>query len=148
MKVIYFVIALFILLGCAVNQKNDSSILITTDQAFSRMSIEKGLNAAFIFYAADSTVIMRDGKLPIVGKIEMTRIYRARPDTGMILKWNPVRAEISQSNDLGYTFGDWELYLKASDTTLYGNYLSVWEKQSDGTWKFILDTGVNTPKPQ
>jgi ketosteroid isomerase-like protein len=148
MKLIILLITLLILQGCAVNQKNDPAILITTDQAFSRMSTEKGLNAAFIFYAADSTVIMRDGKLPIIGKNEMTRIYMARPDTGMILKWNPVRADISQSDDLGYTFGDWELYLKDKDTTLYGNYVSVWKKQADGSWKFILDTGVNTPKPQ
>ncbi|MEI7727400.1 MAG: hypothetical protein WCK09_19985, partial [Bacteroidota bacterium] len=66
---------------------------------------------------------------------------------GMILKWVPVKAEISQSNDLGYTFGNWELYLKSKDTTMYGNYVSIWEKQEDGSWKYVLDAGSNTPKP-
>jgi ketosteroid isomerase-like protein len=147
MKAICPILAAFILMGCNRPQNNDPSILITTDKAFSQMSADKGLNAAFIYYAADSVVKMREGKFPIIGKSEMTRIYHARPDSGMILKWKPVRADISKSNDIGYTFGDWELYLKDRDTTLYGNYLSVWKKQTDGTWKYILDTGVNTPRP-
>lgn len=92
---------MLILIGCSRESQNDASILIATDRSFSEMSVEKGLNAAFIFYAADSVIKMREGKFPITGKDEMSGIYMARPDTGMILKWNPVKAEISLSNDLG-----------------------------------------------
>jgi ketosteroid isomerase-like protein len=27
------------------------------------------------------------------------------------------------------------------DTVLRGTYVSVWKKQKDGKWKFMLDTG-------
>jgi ketosteroid isomerase-like protein len=142
------ILAALILLGCCHKQKTDPSVLITTDKAFSQMSVEKGLNAAFIYYADDSVVKVRDGNFPLIGKDTMAKIYLCRPDSGMILKWKPVKAEISQSDDLGYTFGDWELYLKAKDTTMYGNYISIWKKQPDGTWKYVLDAGSNTPRPE
>ena len=91
--------------GCR-ERKADPAVLINTDRDFSRMSMEKGLNAAFISYAADSVVKMRDGDFPIIGKQAMTEVYRSRPDSGMVLSWEPVKAEVSTSGDLGYTFGD------------------------------------------
>ena len=147
MKRILAILIVFAMAGCCQQQKSDPSELIATDKAFSRMSVEKGLNAAFIYYADDSVVKVRDGNFPLIGKDTMAKIYLSSPDTGMILKWKPVKAEISQSDDLGYTFGEWELYRKANDTTLYGNYISIWKKQPDGTWKYVLDAGSNTPKP-
>jgi ketosteroid isomerase-like protein len=27
------------------------------------------------------------------------------------------------------------------DTIIYGTYISIWKKQSDGNWKFVLDSG-------
>jgi ketosteroid isomerase-like protein len=34
-----------------------------------------------------------------------------------------------------------------TDTTLFGNYITVWKKQSDGSWKYVSDAGSNTPDP-
>ncbi|MEI7727379.1 MAG: hypothetical protein WCK09_19875, partial [Bacteroidota bacterium] len=99
MKSLLSIISILLLFGCCHNQKSDPSTLIATDKAFSQMSIDKGLNAAFIAYAADSVMKLRDGNFPITSKNEMIGIYRKRLDTGMILKWVPVKAEISQSND-------------------------------------------------
>jgi len=143
-----FVIAAIVVLltGCH-DRKYAPPSLIATDKEFSRMSVEEGLNAAFIAYAADSVVKVREGNFPITGKDTMTQIYLSNPDTGVILKWYPVKAEVAASGDLGYTFGNWEMYLKAKDTTMYGNYITIWRLQPDGTWKYILDTGNNTPKP-
>jgi ketosteroid isomerase-like protein len=77
----------------------------------------------------------------------MHDIYLPGTDSGLMLTWVPVKAEISLSGDLGYTFGNWELFVKSSDTTLYGNYVSIWKKQADGSWKYVLDAGCNTPNP-
>ena len=136
------------LVGCCCEKKTDPSVLIKTDREFSGMSVEKGLNKAFIYYAADSVVKIREGNFPIIGKDNMAKIYLSSADTGMILKWYPIKAEVAESNDLGYTFGNWEMYLKAKDTTMYGNYITIWKKQIDGTWKYVLDAGSNTPKPK
>ncbi|MFZ4522016.1 MAG: hypothetical protein ACOYNC_09930 [Bacteroidales bacterium] len=140
-------VALIISVGCCKRHDGDTSALLSADEAFSRMSVEKGMNAAFIFFAADSMIKMRDGKFPLTTKAEMSAEFLRHPDSGMVLKWAPLKAEAAMSDDMGYTFGNWELYLESADTTLYGNYVSVWKKQSDGTWKYILDAGCNTPKP-
>ncbi len=148
MKTILPFLFAFILLGCTRQQLPDTAELVSIDLKFSKMSVEKGLHAAFLHYADDSVLKMREGKFPVLGKNEMARIYQNSSDSGLVLKWKPVRAVISMSDDLGYTFGDWELYMKERDTTLYGNYVTIWKKQADGSWKYILDTGVNTPKPE
>lgn len=148
MKTILPFLFAFILVGCtSLQKKPDTTELISIDLEFSNMSVDKGLFTAFLHYAGDSVIKLREGKFPIIGKKEMALIYQSSSDSGLVLKWKPLRAEISMSNDLGYTFGEWELYLKEKDTTLYGNYVSIWKKQADGSWKYILDTGVNTPKP-
>jgi len=35
-----------------------------------------------------------------------------------------------------------------ADTVIYGVYVSIWKKQKDGSWKYILDGGNTTPKPE
>ncbi len=147
MRIAAIFFTLTLLTGCCHKGHDERKSLLATDSAFSQMSREKGLNAAFIAFAHDSVLKMRDGNFPIIGKKTMDSIYRSRPDTGMVLTWYPTRAEVASSGDLGYTFGNWELLLPRKDTTLYGNYLSIWKKGPDGQWKYILDTGCNTPKP-
>jgi ketosteroid isomerase-like protein len=65
------------------------------------------------------------------------------------LIWNPLKSEIASSGEIGYTFGEWKYFMKDSinSDTSYGNYMSVWKKQDDGSWKFVIDGGnVNAEK--
>jgi ketosteroid isomerase-like protein len=51
---------------------------------------------------------------------------------------------VAASGDVGYTLGHWESVLKtpAGDSVLgRGNYLTIWRRQSDGTWKVSADIG-------
>jgi ketosteroid isomerase-like protein len=57
------------------------------------------------------------------------------------MTWTPKSGQVSESTDLGYTYGVYEIKLKTSDTLINGTYVSIWQKQKDGTWKFVLDTG-------
>ncbi len=36
---------------------------------------------------------------------------------------------------------------KGEITTTYGNYVTVWKRQPDGKWKYVLDGGNTTPAP-
>ena len=119
--------------------------IMMTDQDFSNMSIEKGMKEAFLFYAADTVIMMRQGQLPLFGKAELTKQLQSRPDKNIHLRWVPVTAEAS--GNLGYTFGKWELRITGKDTVQYGTYVTIWKKFPDGKWRFILDGGNDTPKP-
>lgn len=120
------------------------SVLIKADEAFNTMSQEKGFRNAFLFYAADSVIKMNNKALPVIGKPALEQ-WLLTQDAKSPLQWKPVKAEISVGGDLGYTFGVWKL--PAKDTTYYGNYVTIWKKQKDGSWKYVLDTGTSTPKP-
>jgi len=62
---------------------------------------------------------------------------------GPRLSWTPTHGELLGSGDLGYTVGTWERRQAASDAAgaTKGNYLTVWRKENDGSWKVIYDTG-------
>jgi hypothetical protein len=84
-------------------------------------------------------VILKDNNMPIVGKENLIKSYMGKNDKGVLLKWKPARALISESGEIGYTYGFWT-FIAQSDTT-YGTYLTVWKKDITGKWKYIADTG-------
>ncbi|MFN8236664.1 MAG: DUF4440 domain-containing protein [Chitinophagales bacterium] len=119
-----------------------------TELAFSRMSVEKGMAAAFIFYADKDVVKLgSDGQFPIIGKDALIASFADKPPKTSSLEWSPVRVEISRSADLGYTFGNW-IFTTATGEKSYGVYMTVWKKQADSSWKYILDGGSSTPAPE
>ena len=122
------------------NNINEKIKLLQTDKSFSDMSIEKGMKAAFIEYIDSNGVLLKPNKLPIVGASAIDYLI-AREDTGYTLNWQPHQAFVSQSADLGFTYGVYALHPKNIDTVLYGTYVSVWKKQDNGTWKFVVNSG-------
>jgi ketosteroid isomerase-like protein len=145
-KKIFFL--LLILTACvqpATDKKLLEKELLKTDQDFSQMSIEKGMKEAFLFYAADSVIMLRQGQFPLFGKAELIKHLKTVPDNQIHLRWVPVVAEAS--GELGYTFGKWELRFTGKDTVEYGTYVTIWKKFPVGKWKYVLDGGNDTPKP-
>src|SRR4030095_5145674 len=56
--------------------------------------------------------------------------------------------DISDAGDLGYTTGP-VLYTDLTDSSKppwHAMYFSVWRKQADGTWKVVIDMGIDTPQ--
>lgn len=114
--------------------------LVASEKAFSRCSVEKGMRQAFLQFLADEAVVFRPQA------IAARPFYAARPEqSNLILKWAPQVAEISALADLGYTAGPFELTVtrNAEISTSRGYFVSMWKKQLDGSWKVVLDTGVD-----
>jgi ketosteroid isomerase-like protein len=133
---------------CKVSQKQTDSI-INTDIAFSNMSVKEGNQKAFMFYCSDSAVLFREGSHPIIGRDSLLASFMKRNATGRTLSWKPTKADISLSNDLGYTIGEWLLTMPDSSgkTMEYrGHYFTIWKKQKDGKWKFVVDGGTSLKK--
>ena len=114
-------------------------LLLQTDKAFSDMSVEKGMKAAFIEYIDSNGVLLKPNQLPIVGANAIDYLIEQN-DTGYTLNWQPQYAFVASSADLGYTYGIYALHPNNIDTVIYGTYLSIWQKQGDGKWKFVLDS--------
>ncbi len=61
---------------------------------------------------------------------------------GFSITWEPTTAKVGQAGDLGYTIGTYEMAMEGPDgspMTIVGKYLTVWEKQPDGSWKVTAD---------
>ena len=112
--------------------------LIQTERDFSRTSELKGMRDAFLAYLADDGILFRPG--PVLGK----KWWSGQPPTAGLLTWRPVYADISGAGNLGYTTGPYEF--KSSQGNRTGNYFTIWKRQPDGTFKFVIDFGiVNAP---
>jgi ketosteroid isomerase-like protein len=138
-----FIIILIVILSCVKSTKNlQAGILLKTDREFSSMSVKEGMFKAFLYYIAEDGVILRDNSYPSKGKEALKERFAVKSDTSFILSWEPVYEKISDSGDIGYTYG---IHLNTEKTTgviTRGTYLTIWQKQSDGSWKFVLDTGT------
>lgn len=114
------------------------SELVGTDQAYAYDCETKGYKQAFLAYADDAAVLLRPGMLPLEDDA-VVRFITAQEDTSFTMTWQVKGADLSRSADLGYTYGVYTV--KAGKKTLEGTYVSIWKKQADGTWKFVLDSG-------
>jgi ketosteroid isomerase-like protein len=144
-KIFFFLLILSACVQPVTDKKLLEKELLKTDQDFSQMSIEKGMKEAFLFYAADSVIMLRQGQFPLFGKSELIKHLETVSDKQIHLRWVPVVAEAS--GDLGYTFGKWEVRFTGKDTVEYGTYVTIWKRFPDGKWKYVLDGGNDTPKP-
>jgi len=123
--------------------------MIAADKAFSAMSVEKGAHAAFLAYMADDALLYEGAHPPITGKAAAATYYadqeKKTPTYGtQRLEWTPSGADASEDGSLGYTHGTWALSAKKADggdVHVTGYYVTEWQRQKDGTYKFVADIG-------
>ncbi|MET0621686.1 MAG: nuclear transport factor 2 family protein [Pyrinomonadaceae bacterium] len=118
---------------------------VEAERAFAQLSIDRGMKPAFLRYAAPDGVIFNPG-----GPVNAIETWaRRNPAPEGLLIWWPVYADVASSGDMGWTTGPYEFRdnpsdAKPSDT---GHFFTVWRRQPDGAWKFVLDLGVRHPAP-
>jgi ketosteroid isomerase-like protein len=131
-----------------VNEKGFPAALapvVGAEHAFAQRSIDEGMKPAFLAYAApDGVVVNRQGP---VNAIETWS--KRDPAPSGLLTWWPTYADVSSAGDLGWTTGPFEFREKPTqekpDGT--GHFFTVWRRQADGSWKWVLDLGIQHPAP-
>lgn len=121
--------------------KTDLRKLVETEQSFAKTAAEKGTKTAFLTFLADDGIIFNPTETN--GKL----VWKARSESPSLLAWNPAWADISSDGNLGYTTGGWEFRPKGKTDkpTVFGEYVTLWQKQTDGTFKAVLDIGITHP---
>jgi len=139
-----FITVLILNLSCAERETvPDGGFLLKCDREFSELSVKEGMFKAFLSSIDLNGVILRDNSMPSKGKEALAQYFSGKSDTSFILRWEPAFGKISESGDLGYTYGIWTNTIKASGETTQGTYVTIWQKQQDGSWKFVMDTGTS-----
>src|SRR5688500_16977848 len=123
--------------------------MVQTEQAFARMAAEKTAREAFMAFIADDGLLFRPGA--VNGKkwmIEHPVPPAQNTDKKPLLAWQPSFAGMSASGDMGFTTGPWEAKedIKDEKPQGYGHFVTVWKKQPDGSWKFVVDLGISHPQ--
>ncbi len=127
------------------NPKPEEAIqaMVNAEKKFYQTGQEKGTRAAFLAFLADDSIVFRQG--PVKGK----ESWEKRPETGLDLIWEPTFAAMARSGNLGYTTGPakWRATKKDEKFSGYGQFISIWKKQKDGSWKVAVDCGIENPEP-
>ena len=148
---IFGIIIILITLGVikATKEKTKSESLleiIETDKAFSKKCFEEGMSNSFSTFADDGVYKISEGAYPIIGRKELEKNFNAKSTKDFKLQWYPVKAEVAESGDMGYTTGNWKI--TTPDSTVHSCYESMRKRQKDGTWKYVLDGGSACPDPE
>jgi len=129
----------------------DRDLLLRLDREFDQKVAAGGGGAAWASYFAENGSMVGKAGAPVVGPEAIrARMEPVFADPNFSLRWQPTRAEILISDDLGFTTGRYERRVKDKEGKTeieHGTYFTLWRKQADGSWKIILDTGSADPAP-
>lgn len=124
-------------------EQASSDVLLEADRAFYAAVAEGGADAWASWFTEDAAVV-QEGVGEVRGR-EAIRALMAWLDTpGVSLRWEPERADIAASGDLGWTTGRFVSEGPGPDGTTAraeGVYVTIWRLQPDGTWKAVMDLG-------
>jgi ketosteroid isomerase-like protein len=116
--------------------------LVEAERAYARQGVEKGFRAASLANFSEEAVIFAPDLTN--GKKFWTE---AKEDP--VIDWAPSFAAIARSGELGYTTGPAVYLENRNDPTPvgYGHFVSIWQRNPEGTWKVMVDIGVNHTQP-
>jgi len=123
--------------------------LLQADRDFASAFAERGVEGWISFF--DERGIQMPGGLPTAwgrDEVEATARQLFGSPGFESLTWEPVYAVAAQAGDLGYTVGNYTARgtdAEGEGVVQDGNYVTIWRKQEDGTWKVAFDTGNPGP---
>lgn len=125
--------------SCASTATIDSELtaapVIAAERAFAERHQAVSVKQSFLEYSAADGVAIWNGKVENVK--ESLKQWPDANDAGRIAWW-PTFASVSRSDDLGFTTGP----ASFDGGKRYSNYFTIWKKQADGSWKWMIDLGT------
>ena len=140
-KTLTSLLLIFLLAACAPKNSDYESEIRQVEQAFNDLAASKGIKEAFLTFADDSAVIVRNNQI-YKGKSAIGSYFDQSTLQNITLTWEPEFIEVSEDGTLGYTYGPY--HFQAEDSTgqqikSEGLFHTVWKKKSDGSWKYVYD---------
>lgn len=151
-RTILGVVACVSLVACASPEETTTQIqaqLLAVDREFAARAQEIGAPKAFVEYAASDVRAFPNGGTTIQGKVSLTKWVQSWPKDA-VLQWSPEEAFAARDSSLGYTWGYATFTVIGKDgnpASSHSKYVTIWQKQADGSWKFIADIGNAAPAP-
>lgn len=103
----------------------------------------KQVDAWMGFYADDAVVLPPNDKAASGKQSIRKPVADLLGLPELSIAWQPTKVEVARSGDLAYLYGAYELSFKdpgGKTVSDKGKNVEIWKKQSDGSWKCIVDT--------
>lgn len=132
--------------SCALQGRRSGAVidggvrsLIAAERAFARHAERSGIKEAFVANLGVDGILFRPG--PVNG----LEWFKTHPGANGYLSWDPEVAAMSASGELGFTTGPWEFRSAGAKDSVSGagHYVTVWRRDSTGTWKMAVDIGTS-----
>lgn len=128
--------------GQSTNSKIEQEALIRADKAWSYAAKTNDMEKLWSFWEDEAIILMSvDMTLKVIDQIKRFTT-QARTDPDFEISWEVQGAEVSEKADMGYTYGIGKVQRtnEAGELiTIIKPYLTVWKKQTDGTWKCKIE---------
>lgn len=142
-------LATFLLVACASGPGNprdrydrlltpraNPGKVVATELAFARAAQEDGQWTAFADYSTDDAVMF------VPEPVNAHTWLKGRANPARAVQWQPHEVWSSCDGSLAVTKGAWQ----RPDGTV-GYFTTVWERQKDGEYEWVLDQGDVLPQP-
>jgi ketosteroid isomerase-like protein len=118
--------------------------MIESERAFAARALVVGWKQAFLEYFSPGAIGFEGGQ---AGPAREQLAKSPDPPKDLQLIWEPRYGDISGNGELGYLTGPVQ-NIRASregGKPRHSNYASIWKRQRDGSFKVVMDVGVQTP---
>lgn len=141
---------LLLTLGCRMPANSSSQDhtadvqrITAEDAAWVKAAQTHSADAWMAFYAPDAVVLPPNDKTMDSAPAIRAYIGELLGLKDLVIDWKPVKVSVSDAGDMAWLYGTYSLQAKdptglpMSDS---GKVAEIWRKQTDGSWKCVLDT--------
>jgi ketosteroid isomerase-like protein len=118
--------------------EQERASLLELDRTFQGEARTLGAQRAYLKYMSADARLHRNGVMPLLGLSAIQSYLGA--NKGEFTAADPIKADVAQSDDLGYTYGSYELRSAGVKGPEKGYYVRVWKRDPQRQWKLVLDT--------
>ena len=138
--------------GChgssAVDVGTERQAILEADRAWAAAAAAGDVQKLSAFWADDAINFFPDRPVAVGREGIADLVKKNRSVPGFSLSWTPREAVVSESGDIGYSYGTFDLAFETpagEKVTKTGNYVCIWKKQHDGSWKCAVESTIFGP---
>jgi ketosteroid isomerase-like protein len=116
--------------------------LMEVDREFLSATVSSQAFQAYRKYLSDDARLHRNGAMPLIGEDAIAYFLSKN---NFSLTGEPIKSDVAESNDLGYTVGRYEMKKGGAVDAQKGYYVRVWKRDEGGRWKVVVEVSNVIP---
>ena len=132
--------------SAAIDTKAESEKLMQASRAWSKEAGQRNTEKV-LSYWQDDAIMISPNQPSLKGKQAISEMVKGSyADSSFSISWEPMSAEVSNDGSMGYIIETSAITMKDSTGTHTQNFnaITIWKKQTDGSWKNVVD--IMSPK--